>query len=164
MQDRTIWGTFLLLGGALTMTGAMSKSGLADWFGLADPGRGRRTELWAVLLLHDDRHAQTSASDALQCRGGGDAAPILFAMAPKVGLHPVAFTLLVADTDSFAYILRPDHGGGPRLWCRAFQHGDYAKAGWVSVLIAIAYGILVMAPWYAYMGIPIWDPSAPWPF
>jgi len=31
-------------------------------------------------------------------------------------------------------------------------------------LIGIAYGILVMAPWYALLGIPVWDPSAPWPF
>jgi hypothetical protein len=21
-----------------------------------------------------------------------------------------------------------------------------------------------MAPWYAFLGIPIWDPTAPWPF
>ncbi len=41
---------------------------------------------------------------------------------------------------------------------------DYAKVGWVSVLIAIAYGIVVMAPWYALLGIPVWDPTAPWPF
>ena len=45
-----------------------------------------------------------------------------------------------------------------------FSMSDYAKVGWVSVLIAIAYGILVMAPWYAFMGMPVWDPSAPWPF
>ena len=40
---------------------------------------------------------------------------------------------------------------------------DYAKVGWVSVVIAIAYGICIMAPWYAFMGLPVWDPSAPWP-
>lgn len=32
-------------------------------------------------------------------------APVVFAMAPKLGLHPVAFTMLVCDTDTFAYIL-----------------------------------------------------------
>ena len=45
-----------------------------------------------------------------------------------------------------------------------FSTSDYAKVGIVSVLIAIAYGILVMAPWYAFLGIPLWDASAPWPF
>ena len=34
VQEKTIWGTFLLLGGAMTMTTAMTQSGLAQW--LAD--------------------------------------------------------------------------------------------------------------------------------
>ncbi len=165
VQDRTIWGTFLLLGGALTMTGAMSKSGLADWLASLIQGAVVGQSWWAVLLImmigtHIIRIGMLSNVAAVAML-----APILFAMAPKVGLHPVAFTLLVADTDSFAYILPTQitaaviaYGAGH------FTTADYAKAGWVSVLIAIAYGILVMAPWYAYMGIPIWDPSAPWPF
>ena len=45
-----------------------------------------------------------------------------------------------------------------------FSSTDYARAGWVSVCIAIAYGLLVMAPWYALWGMPVWDASAPWPF
>jgi hypothetical protein len=32
------------------------------------------------------------------------------------------------------------------------------------VLIAIAYTIVVMTPWYAFLGLPVWDPTAPWPF
>lgn len=34
VQEKTIWGTFLLLGGAIIMTAAMTKSGLAGY--LAD--------------------------------------------------------------------------------------------------------------------------------
>lgn len=45
-----------------------------------------------------------------------------------------------------------------------FTMTDYFKVGWVSVIIAILYGLLVMAPWYAFLGIPVWDPTAPWPF
>jgi sodium-dependent dicarboxylate transporter 2/3/5 len=165
VQDRTIWGTFLLLGGALTMTGAMSKSGLADWLASLIQGSVIGQDWWAVLLImmvgtHVIRIGMLSNVAAVAL-----IAPVLFAMAPKVGLHPVAFTLLVADTDSFAYILPTQitaaviaYGAGH------FSTADYAKAGWVAVLIAIAYGILVMAPWYAYLGIPVWDPSAPWPF
>ena len=92
-------------------------------------------------------------------------APVVFAMAPKLGLHPVAFTMLVCDTDTFAYILPTQitvaviaHGTD------TFSSTDYARAGWVSVCIAIAYGLLVMAPWYALWGMPVWDASAPWPF
>jgi di/tricarboxylate transporter len=92
-------------------------------------------------------------------------APVLLAMAPKLGLHPVAFTMLVADTDTFAYILPTQITAAVIAYSSGtFSMTDYAKVGWVAVLIAIAYGICVMAPWYAFLGIPVWDPSAPWPF
>ena len=165
MQDRTIWGTFLLLGGALTMTGAMSKSGLADWLASGIQSAVIGHNWWMILLImmvgtHIIRLGMLSNVAAVALL-----APILFAMAPKVGLHPVAFTMLVADTDTFAYILPTQitaaviaYGAGH------FSTADYAKAGWVSVLIGIAYAILVMTPWYAFLGVPLWDPAAPWPF
>jgi di/tricarboxylate transporter len=92
-------------------------------------------------------------------------APILIAMAPVVGLHPVSFTMLVADTDTFAYILPTQITAAVIAYSSGtFSMTDYAKVGWISVLIAIAYGLCVMAPWYAFMGVPVWDPGAPWPF
>lgn len=51
VQDKTMWGTFLLLGGAITLTGAMTKSGLAAW--LADHIHALVTghSWWMVLLI-----------------------------------------------------------------------------------------------------------------
>ena len=73
--------------------------------------------------------------------------------------------MLVADTDTFAYLLPTQitaavvaYGTG------TFSTTDYAKAGWVCILLAIAYGILIMAPWYALLGTPVWDATAAWPF
>lgn len=43
-----------------------------------------------------------------------------------------------------------------------FSIADYAKDGWVCILIAITYGLLVMAPWYAVLGLPVLDASGPW--
>jgi solute carrier family 13 (sodium-dependent dicarboxylate transporter), member 2/3/5 len=165
VQDRTIWGTFLLLGGALTLTGAMTKSGLADW--LANLAHGVVVgQVWWIALLvmmvgtHIIRLGMLSNVAAVAML-----APVLFAMAPKLGLHPVAFTMLVADTDTFAYILPTQITAAVIAYSAGhFTTADYAKAGWVSVLIAIAYAIVVMAPWYAYMGVPVWDPAVPWPF
>jgi sodium-dependent dicarboxylate transporter 2/3/5 len=165
VQDRTIWGTFLLLGGALTLTGAMTKSGLADWLAAQTHGIVAGQSWWVVVLVmmvgtHIMRLGMLSNVAAVAML-----APVLFAMAPKVGLHPVAFTMLVADTDTFAYILPTQITAAVIAYSAGhFSTADYAKAGWVSVLIAIAYGILVMAPWYAFMGVPVWDPAAPWPF
>ena len=165
IQDRTIWGTFLMLGGALSMSAAMGSTGLAQWFADHVYPIAVGKPWWTILLImmvgtHIIRIGMLSNVAAIALF-----APILLALAPKLGLHPVAFTMLISDTDTFAYILPTQitvaviaYSGG------TFSMTDYAKAGWVSVLLAIAYGILIMAPWYAFMGIPLWDPSAPWPF
>ena len=165
VQDRTIWGTFLLLAGALSMSAAMGSSGLAQWLSDIIHPIAVGHPWWMILLIlmvgtHIIRLGMLSNVAAITML-----APILIALAPKLGLHPVAFTMLVSDTDSFAYILPTQITAAVIAYSSGtFSMADYAKVGWVSVLIAIAYGILVMAPWYAYMGIPVWDPAAPWPF
>ncbi|WP_299393258.1 SLC13 family permease [uncultured Desulfovibrio sp.] len=165
VQEKTIWGTFLLLGGAMTMTTAMTQSGLAQW--LADHIHAWVVGMnwWQTILMmmagtHIIRLGMLSNVAAVAML-----APVVFAMAPQLGLHPVAFTMLVCDTDTFAYILPTQitaaviaHGTD------TFSSGDYARAGIVSVIIAMLYGVCIMAPWYALWGLPVWDASAPWPF
>jgi len=165
VQDRTMWGTFLLLGGAITMTAAMSKSGLAAF--LADIAHGWVVgqPWWMVLLTlmlatHVIRIGMLSNVAAIAML-----APIIFALAPRLDLHDVALTLLVCDTDTYAYLLPTQITAAVIAYgSETFSTEDYAKAGWVCILIAVAYGILIMAPWYAILGMPVWDPSAPWPF
>ncbi len=165
LQDRTIWGTWLLLAGALSMAAAMGSSGLAHYLADAIHPIAHGHSWWMILLIlmvgtHIIRLGMLSNVAAITML-----APILVALAPKLGLHPVAFTMLVADTDTFAYILPTQITAAVIAYSSGtFSMTDYAKVGWVSVVIAIAYGILIMAPWYAFMGIPVWDPSAPWPF
>ena len=149
----------------MTMTTAMSQSGLAQW--LADIIHNFVTGMtwWQAILAcmvgtHVIRLGMLSNVAAVAML-----APVAFAMAPKLGLHPVAFTMLVCDTDTFAYILPTQITAAViASGTDTFTPGDYAKVGWVSVCIAIAYGLCVMTPWYALWGLPVWDPSAPWPF
>ncbi len=165
LQDRTIWGTWLLLAGALSMSAAMGTSGLAQYLSDVIHPIAHGHPWWMVLLIlmvgtHVIRLGMLSNIAAITML-----APVLIALAPKLGLHPVAFTMLVSDTDTFAYILPTQITAAVIAYAsNTFTMTDYAKVGWVSVLIAIAYGIVVMAPWYAFMGIPVWDPAAPWPF
>ncbi|MFA6312451.1 MAG: DASS family sodium-coupled anion symporter [Sterolibacterium sp.] len=165
IQDRTIWGTMLLLAGALSMSDAMGKSGLAQWLSDIIHPLAQGNAWWMILLIlmagtHVIRLGMLSNVAAIAML-----APILIALAPKLGLHTVAFTMLVSDTDTFAYILPTQITAAVIAYSSGtFSMSDYAKVGWVSVLIAIAYGVCVMAPWYAFMGLPVWDPAAPWPF
>ncbi len=88
-------------------------------------------------------------------------APVLPPLAQQLGLNPIAFTMLIADTDTFAYILPTQITAAVIAYSTGvFSAKDYAKVGVVSVVIAWAYGLLVMAPWYALLGLPVWDPAA----
>lgn len=165
IQNRTIWGTLLLLAGALSLSAAMSSSGLAKFLAdqLAPVAVGQ--SWWMILLImmigtHIIRIGMLSNIAAITML-----APIVVALAPKLGLHPVAFTMLVADTDTFAYLLPTQITAAVIAYSSGtFSMQDYFRVGWVAVIIAIVYGIVVMTAWYAYMGIPVWNASEPWPF
>jgi anion transporter len=165
VQANTMWGTFLLLGGAITLTSAMTKSGLAKWFADGIHGMVVGMPWWGVVLAlmvgtHVIRIGMLSNVAAIAML-----APIVYAMAKPLELHPVALTLLVCDTDTFAYILPTQITAAVIAYgTDKFSTTDYAKVGWLSVIIAIVYGIVIMAPWYAILGIPVWDAKAPWPF
>jgi anion transporter len=165
VQDRTIWGTFLLLGGAITMTSAMTQSGLAQYLANIVHNLVIGMSWWQVVLVLMVGTQVMRLGMLSNVAAVAMLAPVVFAMAGKLGLHPVAFTLLVCNTDTFAYVLPTQitaaviaYGTG------TFSTMDYAKAGSVSILLAIVYGLVVIAPWYALWGIPVWNAAAPWPF
>jgi anion transporter len=164
IQDRTIWGTLLLLGGALSLSAAISATGLGQWaagqlFALAGQHVWWVTLLTVMAVTHVIRLGLLSNVAAVTLM-----APLALALAPRLGLHPVAFTLLVSDTDSFAYLLPTQITAAVIAYSSGtFSMSEYARVGIGSVAIAILYGTFVMAPWYAHLGLPLWDPSVPWP-
>jgi anion transporter len=165
VSSRTIWGTFLTLCGAISLSAAMVSSGLGTWLADFIVPVATGHPWWIVFLIlcagtHIIRLGVSSnvASVALF-------APILLALAPRLGLHPIALTMLVVDANTFAFILPTQITVGIIAYSTGtFSVAEYARVGWVTVLITIAYGMLVMVPWYALMGIPIWDAAAKWPF
>jgi anion transporter len=165
IQDRTIWGTYMMFAGALSLSSAMSSTGLGRYLADLVHGIAQGHSWWVILFLlmagtHVIRLGMLSNVAAVSLL-----APILLELAPKLGLHPVAFTMLIADTDTFAYILPTQITVSVIAYSTGtFSMADYVKVGWVSTCIGIAYGLCVMAPWYAFLGIPVWDPDAPWPF
>jgi len=83
----------------------MGSTGLAKWFADILHPLADGNAWWMILLImmvgtHIIRLGMLSNVAAITML-----APILIALAPKLGLHPVAFTMLIADTDTFAYIL-----------------------------------------------------------
>lgn len=162
IQENTIWGSWLMLAGALSLSAAVSKSGLASYLAdLALPiAKGHH---WMVILLimivvtHIIRLGMLSNVAAISML-----APVMLAMAPKLGLHPIPFTLIVCNTDTFAYLLPTQTTAGVIAYStNTFTFGDYAKAGIGAMIIAATWDILVMSQWYAFMGYPIWQAFTP---
>lgn len=128
LEERTIWGTVLLLAGALSISSAISSTGLAHWLAAQIQETVQGRPWWSILFLvmvgtHVIRIGMLSNVAAVTML-----APVLLALAPKLGLHPVAFTLLVADTDSFAYLLPTQITAAVIAYSSGtFTTSDYAK-------------------------------------
>ena len=165
IEANTIWGTFLLLGGALTLTSAMASSGLADWLAghlhAVVAGMGWWLALLVVILGSQVIRLGMLSNVAAVAM----LAPISWQLGQALHLNAVAFTTLVCDSDSFSYILPTQITAAVIAYgSDKFSTLDYAKVGLGSTAIGIAYVVLVMVPWYSFLGLPVWDPAAPWPF
>ena len=164
IQDDTAWGTFLLIGGALTLTSAMASSGVAVWLAGHIQALVVHRSWWVATVLviigtHVIRLGMLSNVAAVALL-----APITYALGSSLHLNAPVFTALICNGDSFSYILPTQITAGVIAYgSGAFTATEYARLGLVSTAISIGYTMLVIVPWYALLGLPLWDPSAPWP-
>jgi sodium-dependent dicarboxylate transporter 2/3/5 len=156
IQKNTTWGTFLFLAGAMSLSVAMSKTGLAVYLAsLAEPIA--KNHYWMVTLLilmvttHIIRLGMLSNVAAIAFL-----APVMLELAPIYNLNPVPFTLLICDVDTFAYLIPTQLTIAVLATSLgAFKMKDYALVGLGTMVLSIAFDILIMAPWYAYNGFPL---------
>jgi solute carrier family 13 (sodium-dependent dicarboxylate transporter), member 2/3/5 len=165
IQADTAWGTFLLIGGALTLTSAMASSGLAEWLAGHIHDLVAQRSWWAATLLviigtHVIRLGMLSNVAAVALL-----APITYALGTSLHLNAPVFAALICNGDSFSYILPTQITAGVIAYgSGAFTATEYARLGLVSTAISIAYTMLVMVPWYALLGLPLWSSASLWPF
>jgi anion transporter len=156
IQKNTTWGTFLFLAGAMSMSVAMSKTGLAAYLaGLAEPlATGHHwmmTLLILMIVTHIIRLGMLSNVAAIAFL-----APVMLDLAANYGMNPIPFTLLVCDIDTFAFLIPTQITIGVLAYSSgAFTMKDYAISGLGIMAFTIAFDILVMAPWYALNGFPL---------
>ncbi len=156
IQKNTTWGTFLFLAGAMSLSVAMSKTGLAKYLaGLAQPLA--MDQHWAVALLilmlatHVIRIGMLSNVTAIAFL-----APVMADLASNYGYNPIPFTMLVCDVDTFAFLIPTQVTVGVLAYSSgAFSMKDYALVGLGTMTIAIIFDIAIMAPWYAFNGLPL---------
>ncbi|MDA8228117.1 MAG: DASS family sodium-coupled anion symporter [Desulfitobacterium hafniense] len=159
VQQKTIWGTWLLLAGALSLVTAFSKSGLDEflakqmvnvvpawgWLGMT---------IFVMVLVQVLRLGIISNVGAVTLM-----APIVYAMAPLLKLNSVAFTLAVLNVDTYALILPMEVTACLIAYASdEFTFTDFIKAGTPLTIMAILYIAFIMVPWWAFAGYPMWIP------
>jgi anion transporter len=159
VQQKTIWGTWLLLAGALCLVTAFSKSGLDTYLAAkmveVVPAWG-----WMGVLLFVMVMVQVLRLGIISNVGAVTLmAPIVFAMAPLLNLNSVAFTLAILNVDTYAMIIPMEVTACLVAYASdEFSFTDFMKAGTPLTLLAIVYIAFVMVPWWAFCGYPLWQP------
>ena len=165
IQADTAWGAFLLIGGAQTLTSAVASSGSAVWLDGHIKALVTHRNWWAATVVviigtHVIRLSMLSTLAAVALL-----APITYALGALLHLNAPVFAALIYNGDSFSYVLPTQITAGVIAYgSGAFTVTGYARLGLVSTAISIVYIMLVIVPWYALLGLPLWHPAAPWPF
>jgi sodium-dependent dicarboxylate transporter 2/3/5 len=141
---RIPWGVLILFGGGLALAEAFTSSGLAEWMGRQLEGlRGAPTvvvigavALLFVLLTELTSNTATAAM----------AMPTMAALAPAVGVPPVALMATAALASALGFMLPV--GTPPNALAYgtgAVTSGEMARAGvWMDIASAIVITIAVM--------------------
>lgn len=159
VQANTIFGTWLLLCGSLSLVTAFEKTGVDKWIashlvGLAPAWGWIGVSLFICVVVQITRLGIVSNVAAVTLL-----APIVAAMAPMLGLNTVAFTMMVLNVDSYAFVLPISVTACLIAYgTEEFTFGEFVKVGAPLTLMVILYMVFVMLPWYAVTGYPIWTP------
>lgn len=157
VQSNTLFGTWLLLCGSLSLVSAFSKTGVDKWIashlvGLAPAWGWIGVSIFICVIVQISRLGIVSNVAAVTLL-----APIVAAMAPMLGLNTVAFTMMVLNVDSYAFVLPISVTACLIAYgTEEFTFGEFVKVGAPITLMVILYMVFVMVPWYAVTGYPIW--------
>lgn len=159
VQQKTMWGTWLLLVGALSLVDAFNKTGVDKWMAkqmasVVPPWGWMGMLLFVMILVQVLRLGIISNVGAVTLM-----APIIYSMAPMLKLNSVSFTLAVLNVDTYALLLPMEVTACLIAYgSDEFTFADFFKVGAPLTLLAILYITFVMVPWWAFTGYPIWRP------
>ncbi|MEG6523373.1 SLC13 family permease [Desulfotomaculum sp. 1211_IL3151] len=159
VQSNTIFGTWLLLCGSLSLVAAFGSTGVDNWLashlvGIAPAWGWIGVSIFICVVVQILRLGIVSNVAAVTLL-----APIVAAMAPMLELNTVAFTMMVLNVDSYAFVLPISVTACLIAYgTEEFTFAEFVKVGAPFTLMVILYMVFVMLPWYAVTGYPIWKP------
>ncbi|KLU59783.1 citrate carrier [Peptococcaceae bacterium CEB3] len=156
LQGKTMWGTWLMLAGAISLASALSSTGVAkliasNVFKVIPHVSGILVLLMVMVVIQIFRLGIASSVAATSL-----IAPILAALAPMLHLNPVPFVLSVAILDPFTFLIPVELASCVVAYgSEDFSFVDFFKAGAPVTLMAIVYVLVIMVPWWSLMGYPL---------
>ncbi|WP_053960375.1 SLC13 family permease [Sulfobacillus thermosulfidooxidans] len=159
IERHMMWGVWLLLGGAVCMSNAFTVTKTNVWlshqlqhfFPTAD---------WLVLFVLAVVTMQVLRIGIVSNVGSiALFTPIIVTLAMTLHLNPVSFSMGVLNVDSYALLIPLEIEACLVAYASGeFTFGEFFRAGAPLTAIAILYMIVVMIPWWALIGYPIWQP------
>ena len=153
-----MWDIWVLLGGAISLSGALYKSGLATWLAgfVVAPLQGGNLNPLVVLLIivfgfHIPRAGIVSAVAA-----GAVFIPLTIGVAQHLGLNVLPFSLIVTNAMSYAFFLPISITAFLIAWGASGASGaSVIKFGVPLSIISNLYVVFVQSAWLALLGYPL---------
>lgn len=151
------WGIWILLCGALSVSAAIIDTGLGDWVAVK--------VAYYILDYHWFLKYAIIAFTTTVLRlfilsnvaAITMAAPILVSLAKELNLEPISFTLLIANYDTFSFMLPTQVTACVIAYGTAtFTFGRFFRIGLPLMILIQLWFIFIMMPWYAFNGYAMW--------
>ena len=153
-----LWGTWIFLAGSISLAAVLCKSGVTDWLSqiIVSVIPPHLTPLLLVVLLmlgfQIARAGISSAVAMAACY-----IPLSISIAPLLGFNVLPFAILIVTVLSYSFILPFSIETVLIAWSAGdVSFSDSMKVGTPLTIIGTLYSVLVLVPWFALMGVPLW--------
>jgi len=158
ISKHVMWDVWILLGGAIALSGALDKAGISAWLAnfVAQPLKAGGLPPLVVLLIivfgfHIPRAGVVSAAAM-----GAVFIPLTMAVAQQLGMNVLPFTMVVTNCLSYAFFLPISITAFLIAWGASGASGwDVIKFGAPLSIIANLYVIFAQTAWLALLGHPL---------
>lgn len=158
MNAHFLWGTWIFLAGSISIAHILSVSGVTTWLSGIIVGAmplGWPIILLMLVLMLGFQVARAGISSAVAMAAAY--IPLSISMAPMLHLNALPFTILTVTVLSYAFILPFSIETVLIAWSAGdVPFGESVKIGTPLTIISTIYCVLVLIPWFALVGMPLW--------
>ncbi len=153
-----MWDIWVLLGGAISLSDALYKSGVATWISnlVVAPIKGADLNPLLVLLIIVFGFHVARAGIVSMVAAGAAFIPLSIGIAQSLGLNVLPFSLIVTNAMSYALFLPISITAFMIAWgASGASGGSVIKFGTLLSIISNLYVIFVQSAWLALLGYPL---------